>query len=48
MSISEPKILPTYEDIIQAAENVKGYAHHTKVMTSETINAELTELARKH
>ena len=47
MSISD-KVLPTYQDIIKAAENVKGYAHYTKVMTSVTMDKELTELARKH
>lgn len=31
-------VLPTYEDVVQAAATLKGVAHRTPVMTSETAN----------
>lgn len=42
------KKFPTYDDIIAATENLKGYAHKTNVTTSETINEELTQLAKEY
>ena len=32
--------LPTYEDVVQAAERILGAAHRTPVLTSRTINEE--------
>ncbi|MDN4038416.1 threo-3-hydroxy-L-aspartate ammonia-lyase [Massilia sp. YIM B02443] len=32
--------LPTYEDVVQAAERIAGAAHRTPVLTSRTVNAE--------
>jgi hypothetical protein len=40
--------LPTYEDVVEAKKVLEGHAHRTKIMTSETINKELTELAQEH
>ena len=33
--------LPTYDDVVAAAGRLAGIAHHTPVLTSRTINAEL-------
>ncbi|AHG62705.1 threo-3-hydroxy-L-aspartate ammonia-lyase [Advenella mimigardefordensis] len=33
--------LPTYSDVVAAAERIKGYAHRTPVMRSRTIDAQL-------
>lgn len=33
--------LPTYDDVIAAAQRIKGHAHRTPVMTSRTMNREL-------
>lgn len=33
-------LLPTYDDIAAAAKRLKGYANHTPVLTSRTVNAE--------
>ena len=30
--------MPSYYDIIAATKNLKGIAHNTKIITSETIN----------
>lgn len=32
--------LPSYEDVAAAAERIEGYANHTPVMTSRTVNEE--------
>lgn len=32
--------LPTYEDVVQAAERIAGAAHRTPVLTSRTVNEE--------
>jgi len=32
--------LPTYDDVVQAAERIAGAAHRTPVMTSRTVNEE--------
>ncbi len=32
--------LPTYDDVISAAKQIEGYAHHTPVFTSSTIDRE--------
>ncbi|MBB5703790.1 threonine dehydratase [Ochrobactrum daejeonense] len=32
--------LPTYEDVISAARRIEGYAHHTPVFTSSTVDRE--------
>lgn len=32
--------LPTYADVVAAAERIKGHAHKTPVMTSRTVNEE--------
>jgi len=32
--------LPTYDDVVQAAERIAGAAHRTPVLTSRTVNAE--------
>lgn len=32
--------LPTYEDVISAARQIEGYAHHTPVFTSSTVDRE--------
>jgi threonine dehydratase len=34
-------ILPTYDDVVAAANRIEGHAHRTPVMTSRTINEEL-------
>lgn len=34
-------ILPTYQDVIEASQRLKGYAHITPVLTSTTIDQEL-------
>ena len=34
-------VLPTYEDVKQAAERLKGVANKTPVMTSRTLNSQL-------
>lgn len=36
--------LPTYEDVLLAVQNIKGFTHRTNVMTSNTINNELGAL----
>ncbi len=33
--------LPTYDDVVVAAERIKGYAHRTPVLRSRTIDAQL-------
>ena len=33
--------LPTYDDVVQAAERIAGAAHRTPVLTSRTVNEEL-------
>ena len=33
--------LPTYSDVISAAQKIEGYAHRTPVLTSRTINREI-------
>ncbi|MBN2752051.1 MAG: threo-3-hydroxy-L-aspartate ammonia-lyase [Rhodospirillaceae bacterium] len=33
--------IPTYADVAAAADRIKGHAHHTPVLTSRTIDAEL-------
>ncbi|MGH8811671.1 MAG: threo-3-hydroxy-L-aspartate ammonia-lyase [Advenella sp.] len=33
--------LPTYTDVVAAAERIKGYAHRTPVLSSRTIDAQL-------
>lgn len=40
--------LITYDDIVAASEALKGYAHATEVMTSVTMDDELTALAHEH
>ena len=30
--------MPSYSDILFATNNLKGIAHNTKIITSETIN----------
>jgi threonine dehydratase len=32
--------LPTYDDVVQAAERIAGAAHRTPVLTSRTVNEE--------
>lgn len=32
--------LPTYDDVISAAKQIEGHAHHTPVFTSSTIDRE--------
>ncbi len=34
-------VLPTYEDVVQASETLKGVAHRTPVMTSDTADRQL-------
>ena len=38
---------PTYEEILEARENLKGHAHRTKIFTSATLNNELTQVANE-
>ena len=34
-------LLPTYDDVLAAAQRLKGVAHHTPVLTSRTMNEQL-------
>ncbi|WP_297839710.1 threo-3-hydroxy-L-aspartate ammonia-lyase [Pseudomonas sp.] len=34
-------ILPTYQDVLDAAERIRGHAHRTPVLTSRTLNGQL-------
>ncbi|MFJ3487611.1 threo-3-hydroxy-L-aspartate ammonia-lyase [Pseudomonas sp. NPDC090202] len=37
----ETLVLPTYDDVLAAAQRIDGYAHKTPVLTSRTVNREL-------
>jgi threonine dehydratase len=34
-------VLPTYQDVLDAAERIRGHAHRTPVLTSRTLNGQL-------
>lgn len=35
------RVLPTYQDVLDAAERIRGHAHRTPVLTSRTLNGQL-------
>lgn len=40
--------LPTYDDVLLAEKALKGRIHRTRILTSETLDDQLTQLAHEH
>lgn len=40
--------MPTYEDVLQAEKAIKGKVHRTRILTSNALNDQLTQLAHEH